>query len=470
MSGAEGAARGKLRAWAILWAALCALVGGGALLARGGVSPATIPPAQREIIWLVRANPAENRWAQEQILPAWAREHPEVRIRLLVVAERDLAATRASLQAAGQPPHVWSAHWGGGFAEDRAHGRLVDLGPLIARDSFDMSIFTPEALAAYRTYDQVWGLPFTTTGSYVFYNMKLFDAVGLPYPPTDWNDRSWTWDAMLSLARKLTRNYTDPATVQYGWLANRQNLEGPALLFGHLPWPPEAYATGFAHEVALSDPTTIAAYQRHHDLIHADRVQPDASASAALAQMGGAFQSGRVAMVQDGGWGWWLYLPLEPGGMGGFCWGVAPAPWGSPDAERRVVLYTDLWTIGQGATGQTLDDAWELVKFLAREDNARSFMRATKLPPAQDKLLTEWAQQFTCMRPEQAVAVYRGAFAYGVESSNHLLVGWDELNRLWEERLVAFFDDPQARAADVLPRLEGELTDALQRIAKEEGR
>ena len=470
MSRTEEAPCRKSRARAILWVALCALVGGGALLMGCGASSATSPAAPRTIVWLVRANPAENRWAQEQLLPAWAREHPEIRIRLLIVAERDLAAARASLPAAGQPPHVWSAHWGGGFAEDRVRGHLVDLAPLIARDGFDTSIFIPEAFAAYRTNGQVWGLPFTTTGSYVFYNMKLFDAAGLPYPPTDWDDRSWTWDAMLSLAHKLTRNYTDPATVQYGWLANRQNLEGPALLFGRMPWPPDAYATGFAHEVALSDPATIAAYQQHHDLIHVDRVQPDASAQAALTQMGGAFQSGRVAMVQDGGWGWRLYIPLEPEGMGGFCWGVAPAPWGSPDAQRRVVLYTDLWGIGQGATGQALDDAWEFVKFLAREDNARSFLRATRLPPAQDKLLGEWVQQFACMRPEQALAVYRGAFQYGVESSNHLLVGWDELNRLWEEQLTAFFDDPQARAADVLPRLEEELTDALQRIAEEAGR
>lgn len=470
MRGAAGAACRELYAWAILGAALCALVGGGVLLT-GCSAPSTMsPPAQREIVWLVRAHPAENRWAQEQLLPAWAREHPDVRVRLLIVAERDLAATRAALLAAGQPPHVWSAHWGGGFAEDRARGLLVDLAPLIARDNFDVSIFAAEPFAAYRTHGQVWGVPFTTTGSYVFYNMKLFDAVGLPYPPTDWSDRSWTWDAMLSLARKLTRNYTDPATVQYGWLVNRQNLEGPALLFGHSSWPDEAYTSGFARGVTLSDPATINAYQRHHDLIHVDRVQPNASASAALMQMGGAFQSGRVAMVQDGGWGWQLYIPLEPRGMGGFCWGVAPAPWGSPDAERRVVLYTDLWVIGREATGQTLDDAWEFVKFLAREDNARSFMRATRRPPAQDKLLGEWVQQFTCMRPAQALAVYRGAFAYGVESSNHLLVGWDELNRLWEKRLTAFFDDPQARAADVLPRLEEELSDALQRIAEEEGR
>ncbi len=470
MSDAQGAASRESRVWAILWAALCALVGSGALLAGCRALSPAVPLAQREIVWLVRANPAENRWAQEQLLPAWAREHPEVRIRLLIVAERDLAATRAALRDAGQSPHVWSAHWGGGFAEDRARGRLVDLGPLIARDGFDVSVFTPEAFAAYRADGHVWGLPFTTTGSYVFYNMKLFDAAGLPYPPADWDDRSWTWDAMLSLARALTRNYTDPATVQYGWLANRQNLEGPALLFGRLPWPADAYATGFAREVTLSDPATITAYQRHHDLIHVDRVQPDASASAALTQMGGALQSGRVAMVQDGGWGWRLYIPLEPTGMGGFCWGVAPAPWGSPDVRRRVVLYTDLWVIGREATGQALDDAWEFVKFLAREDNARSFLRATRLPPAQDRLLGEWVQQFTCMRPEQALTVYRGAFSYGVESSNHLLVGWDELNRLWEKRLTAFFDDPQARAADVLPPLEQELTDALRRIAEEEGR
>lgn len=65
------------------------------------------------------------------------------------------------------------------------------------------------------------------------------------------------------------------------------------------------------------------------------------AASQALSQLGGDFQSGKVAMRQNGGWGWWVYSSVTPEVEGGFCWGVAPNPWGSPDADtRRAVIYT----------------------------------------------------------------------------------------------------------------------------------
>jgi multiple sugar transport system substrate-binding protein len=73
------------------------------------------------------------------------------------------------------------------------------------------------------------------------------------------------------------------------------------------------------------------------------------------------------------------------------------------------------------------------------------------------------------MEPEQVKQVYQGAFTYGLESSNHLMVRWDELNQIWNNALSAYFLDPNGNAAEVLAALEQELTDALVRIAEEEG-
>ncbi|MCB0065242.1 MAG: extracellular solute-binding protein, partial [Caldilineaceae bacterium] len=356
-----------------------------------------------------------------------------------------------------------------GFASDRHRCLITDLTPLIERDQLDLSVFIPEVLEIYQSEGKIWGLPFLTTGSYVFYNMDLFDAAGLDYPPTDWEDQSWTWDVYLDLAKQLTQNYDDATTAQYGTVQNRQNIEGPAMIFGQFPWPADAYEVGFADQITLNTPEVIAAYQKHHDLVHVDKVAPDDAASQALTQLGGAFESGRVAMTQNGGWGWWVYSPVTPDVEGGFCWGVAPVPWGSPDADIRAVLYTDPWVITRGLQQQELDDSWEFVKFLVREDNARSYMEATNTPPTQSKLQEEWFSQFGCMDPESVKEVYQGAFAHGVESSNHLMVRWDELNQIWNNSLSAFFLDPEAQAADVLPGLEEELNDALKRIGEEEG-
>lgn len=442
--------------------------------AGGGEQQTSAPQQQasgaREIVWMVRTSPVENQWENEVVKPAWEAAHPDIRLNILTIDQPDIAVKREAMIAAGEPLHVWSTNWGGdGFASDRHRGLIMDLTPLIERDQLDTSVFIPEVLAIYQTEGKTWGLPFLTTGSYVFYNMDLFDEAGIPYPTTDWDDKSWTWEVFVDLAKQLTKNYDDPANAQYGLIMNRQNVEGPAMLFGQFPWPEDAYETGFADKITLNTPEVIDAFQKHHDLIHVEKVAPDDAASQALSQLGGAFESGRVAMVQNGGWGWWVYSPVNPDVEGGFCWGVAPNPWGSPDADKRAVIYTDPWVITRGLEGQALEDSWEFVKFLVAEENARSYMQATNTPPTQSKLQEEWFGQFNCMDPESVKEVYQGAFRYGLESSNHLLVRWDELNQIWNNALSAYFLDPNGDTAAVLAELEEDLTAALQRIASEEG-
>jgi multiple sugar transport system substrate-binding protein len=426
---------------------------------------------QREIVWMVRTNTTENPWEQDVVIPAFETANPDTTVNLLIIDQPDIAVKREAMIAAGEPLHVWSTNWGGdGFASDRARGLITDLTPLIERDNVDMSVFIPEVLAIYENEGKQWGIPFLTTGSYVFYNMSLFDEAGLDYPPTDWEDKSWTWDAYVELGKQLTQNIDDPTNATYGIVQGRQNIEGPAMLFGQFPWPDDAYSVGFAPEgITLNTPEVINAYQKHHDLIYVDQVSPDSAAADALAALGGTFQSGRVAMIQDGGWGWWVYSSLTPDVEGGFCWGVAPTPWGSDDADVRAVIYTDPWVITRGLEGQDLEDAWTFVKFLIAEENARTYMQTTNTPPTQSKLQEEWFQQFECMEPEAVKEVYQGAFPHGLESSNHLLVRWDQLNQIWGNQLVPYFNDPAGDAAAVMQSLQDELNAALQQIAEEEG-
>lgn len=454
---------------ALLWAACSPAAAPSGDTAAAGDAAAAEGGA-RELVWMVRTGPVENNWEENVVKPAWEKEHPEITLNILNIDQPDIAVKREAMIAAGEPLHVWSTNWGGdGFASDRNRGLITDLTPLIERDQMDMSVFIPEVLKIYQSEGKTWGLPFLTTGSYVFYNMDLLDEAGIPHPTTDWEDKSWTWEVYLDLAKQLTKNYDDPTTAQYGVFQNRQQVEGPAMIFGQFPWPADAYESGFADKITLNTPEIIDAYQKHHDLIHKEKVAPDDASSQALTQLGGAFESGRVAMTQNGGWGWWVYSPLKPETDGGFCWGVAPIPWGSPDANTRAVIYTDPWVITSGLEGQILDDSWEFVKFLVREDNARSYMQATNTPPTQSKLQEEWFGQFGCMEPDAVKQVYQGAFAHGVESSNHMIVRYDELDQIWNNTFSAYFLDPTGNAADIMPDLEAELTDALVRIAEEEG-
>jgi multiple sugar transport system substrate-binding protein len=290
----------------------------------------------------------------------------------------------------------------------------------------------------------------------------------VPYPPTDWDDASWTWAKYVETAKALTQNYGDPNTAIYGARSVMYgNIEGVPSLWGKFVWPEDAYSTGYAAKIDLNNEQAIAAYQAMHDLTYVDKVAPEPAASQALDQLGGAFQTGRVAMWLEGGWGHWVFNKLidDPNG---FCWGVAPLPMGSPDAKTRAVIYTDPWVITAGMDQENTDMAWEFVKFLASAEQAAKYTETTGTPPTRTSLLKTYYDRFSkCMKPEEMKQVFEGAFSHGRESSNHLLVKWDELNQTWVNLMDPFWNDPEGKAADILPEVETAVNDALTKIIEE---
>jgi multiple sugar transport system substrate-binding protein len=425
---------------------------------------------QKTIVWMVRTGLTENRWERDVVLPGYAKANPNVFVKVLNIVQEDIAVKREAIIAAKEPLHVWSTNWGGdGFASDRTRGLIQDLTPLIQRDKFDTSDFIPEIFAIYASEGKQWGIPFLTTGSYLYYNMKLFDDAGIPYPPTDWDDKSWTWDKFVETAKQLTKNYEDPSTGVYG-AANGiwPPFDGIPMIFGKDPWSKEALETGFSQNITISDEATANAFQKVHDLVYVDKVAPDQATTQALDQLGGAFLSGRVAMFMTGGWGHWNYKDIinDPNG---FCWGAAPLPWGSPDANIRATIFTDPWVITAGLSQEETDLSWDFIKYLASPDSAKAYTEATGTPPTRTSLLKDYYKQYEkCMAPDKVEQVFAGAFTHGRESSNHLLVKFDELSSTWNNLLDPYWSDPEGKAADILPQVEADVNAALQRVREEE--
>ena len=62
----------------------------------------------------------------------------------------------------------------------------------------------------YTREGKLYGIPFASGASYLFYNKNAFDEAGLPYPTTNWDDPTWTWEAWVDIAKQLTKNYGNP--------------------------------------------------------------------------------------------------------------------------------------------------------------------------------------------------------------------------------------------------------------------
>jgi len=427
-----------------------------------------------ELVWMCRTNPVENPWEEEIAKPGFEATHPNIKIKVMIIDQPDIGVKREAMIAAGEPLHVWSPNWGGdGFASDRYRGLLENLTPLIESSGFDNSDFIPYPWHCYEIEGKVYGIPLLTCGSYVYLNKDLFEEAGVDMPPTDWDDTSWTWDAMLSLAKKLTHDYDDIGKAVYGLSFPQLNLEGLPLIWGHMVWDDKAYDTGFVTKVTCADEISIKAYQARHDLMYKHRVMPDASVSEALGELGGTFQSSKVAMNGTGGWGHWNYFGLweeEKAGEQAFKWRAVPMPYGDTSYKGpRTIIYTDPWCITAGLPQDEKEASWEFIAYLTSKEPAWAFTEATGTPPVRKSLLEDYFDLYKeTMTHDEAKEGFLGAFDYGIESSNHLLIRWEELNETWTNLLATLWNEPDAKAADVMPKVEKAVQEAADRIREEE--
>jgi multiple sugar transport system substrate-binding protein len=87
----------------------------------------------------------------------------------------------------------------------------ADLIPLAAETGYPLENFDEKFLALAKYDGKVGFLPRAADVVVTYYNKKMFDTAGIPYPTPD-----WTYDDMLAAAEKLTIKASDGTTTQYG--------------------------------------------------------------------------------------------------------------------------------------------------------------------------------------------------------------------------------------------------------------
>ncbi|MHB0877947.1 MAG: ABC transporter substrate-binding protein [Anaerolineae bacterium] len=426
---------------------------------------ATAPAAAAEevhIVWLTRTSPNENKWENEVAKPEFESKQSAIKVDILTLEQDDIRVKYQAMIAAQEPLDVWSVNWGaGGFGVNHIKLSLLEeLTPFIERDSIDFGDYVTDVLNIYNIDGKQWALPFNMRGSYLYYNMTALDDAGLEYPPSDWNDTSWTWDKMVDYATKLTHDYDDLQKAQYGIVITQtlSNPEAMGLMFQVNCWPDEFYTTGTAPEIGLMDPKIVEAFDAQHSLIHELKICPTSGLEQALGELGGTFQSGKMAMLTTGGWGHQQYAGLE---KEKFCWGAAPFPWYDAATKApRSMLYPNPWNITKGSARK--EQAWEFLKYLTSLDGERAMMKSVNSCPPIKTLIAEYVGQFPCMTAETMNQAFLGAFDYGRDASDHFALEWADILKVWTNTMDNFLLDESAKAEDYLARAKDEIDKVLQ--------
>lgn len=350
-------------------------------------------------------------------------KHPDIKVNVITSAGSDYVTKLTVLWAAGTPPDVWGQ--GGPVRTYVERGWLLDLTPYVKRDLKEIKPdeFFRAAWQAYEWGGKIWGLPFMSVGTFLFYNADLFDRGGVSQPPTEWKDSGWTWDDMVATARKLTAIDPTSGRLKQAGVGANTDVFG-SILYSYLAggdwFDPDAYRTGTPSRSRLNTPENVKAYSSVVNLMWQDRVAPRPGGGDFDAWSG--FQSGRVAM----------YLGAGPWAVMGkrnvlrFPWGMAALP---KITQRASIIYTDPWMVGSATKHP--EAAWELVKYLTSSEVLQSYAGIAAFPPSRSNAVLPYLQRmakFSNHHSEREILLaLAGAQEYGRESIDHTINGWPDI-------------------------------------------
>lgn len=201
-------------------------------------------------------------------------------------------------------------------------------------------------------------LPLDLWPHMIFYNKTMFQEAGVDPLTTDWNDKSWTTDKYLEIAKQLTKREGD-TTTQFGSNPYFTNW-ATGWAFGGDWWPLDTYETGIIAEfTGDKDDRVINAMQWAADMMLKDKVAPTPAQSQQL-QVGVTtpfFMSNKVAMEINNIGSLSQYATIDK-----FEWGVAPAPFPPDGSPRHLHVWIDFWSMIKGV--KNLEGSWKFLKYM----------------------------------------------------------------------------------------------------------
>jgi ABC-type glycerol-3-phosphate transport system substrate-binding protein len=213
--------------------------------------------------------------------------HPDIQVE--VSGGNDIEQIVLTRHAGGLPVDFFENDFGT-WSDLATKDVVAELTPYFATAKINLDIFAPEAVQNYSLQGKTYGLPVSMSVDALAYNVDLFDANGLPHPPVDPKDPSWTMERFQEVAQKLT-NGSDQ--FGFGGSANGYDSGGitDGTYFGMPGWDDPAQKSRF------DSPEWAKGAQYWLDLRTKYKVQPNADQAKAMrATFTDPFLSGKIGM------------------------------------------------------------------------------------------------------------------------------------------------------------------------------
>ena len=294
----------------------------------------------------------------KDVVADFERANPDVRVNVLgdVGDEQILAAIRS-----GTGPNVISTSESDQFAAYWSDGLLLDLGPYLAHDRIDPGQFLgPTNVYTSSADGRRWSLPMLADAYGLFYDRVRFEAAGL-------SDAPRTIDELTDYAKRLTTRREDGSLDVVGFMPLFGFYENFVANFAHMFGA--RWVDGAGRSSLASDPAWATMLRWQKDLVDWYGYDDLARFHAEVGEefsTANALQSGRLAMVIDGGWRVAMLAAQAPE----VDYGAAPVPVHESVPERYGSGYLNGSIIGIPVDADHKAESWKLVRYLATDVDA----------------------------------------------------------------------------------------------------
>lgn len=412
----------------------------------------------------------EQRDAQLAVVDAFNASQDTIEL-VPEIVENDVAYdTLATQLASGNPPDII-----GPVGRDGANsfaGQYLALDDLVAANGVDLARWPEATVENFREDDgQLYGLPFASFPSFVYFNRDLFDEAGLPYPPQEYGpdgtavygegteyEGTWDFDKVAEIARILTvdangadatsGSFDAEQTIQWGFV-----WQWTDRLFQQGSFWGAGYPMADDGTASIPQPWKDE-WQWYHDAVWADGFAPSQAELDSELLAGNAFKSGNIGMAISHLW-YTCCIRDDEAGIAGDFFDLAVMP--SNDGAVTGNMHADTFRILK-TTGHP-DEAFAVLNYLLG-DAALDLLTAYGAAPADPALTEAFFASLEERYPQGVnwqVALDSAAFA---DSPSHELFvpGWDAYKLRLDDLKSAILTNPDLDLGAEIDQAEADLT------------
>ena len=410
-----------------------------ALLVAASCSSPEEPAGSSEIQFQLSGDP-EEIVVYESLVESFEREHPDVDVEMIPVADKDdHLAKLTTAFTGGNPPDVFLVNFRE-YSQFVVRGAIEPVEDHLEDAGIALDDYYPQPVEAFTFDGALQCMPQNISSLVVYVNKALFKRAAVPLPKP-----GWSWEEFRDTAIALTGNGVrgvgiEPSIIRlapFVWSNGGDIFDDPE------------QPTTFT----LDDPAAREALEFFVDLVRDDKVVPTEKEVTAAEDLESMFAAGGLGMLLSSRRDTPEFREVQT-----LKWDVAPLPVAEQEAG---ILHSDAYCMSRDGD---VDAALQFLAFATGERGETITALGGRTVPSLEKVATSGAFLNPTERPRNS-EVFLDAIPH--IRATPVIPTWPEIEDVAEEILTRAFYEPGYSVDQAIEDLEAEAEPLFEEAALE---